>query len=219
MTRAVLFDLDGTLVQYRRSPGEVLDRSYDRLGVDPVFPVEAYYDRYDEFAERASSMRELRRECFAALAAERGRSPSLGREIAAAFDHERDQSNVEPLSGVRPMLDSLAERYALGVVTNGARDAQLTKLDATGLGQYFDTVVVAGDDCEPKPAVAPFEMALADLETKPERAVHVGDSPGTDIAGGAAAGLDTVLVAPEPEESTATYVVSSPAALRSPPWE
>lgn len=218
MTRAVLFDLDGTLVQYRRSPGEVLDRSYERLGVDPVFPVEAYYDRYDEFAERTSSMSELRRECFAALAAERGRSPSLGRELAAAFDRERDQSNVETLSGVRPMLDALAERYALGVVTNGARDAQLTKLDATGLDQYVETVVVAGDDCEPKPAVAPFEMALTDLNARPEQAVHVGDSPETDIAGGAAAGLDTVLVAPEPE-STATYVVSSPAALQSPPWE
>ncbi|WP_267161362.1 HAD family hydrolase [Halovenus salina] len=216
---AVLFDLDGTLVQYRRSPGEVLARSYERVGVDPVFPVEAYYDRYDEFAERTSSMSELRRECFAALAAERGRPPSVGREIAAAFDRERDQSNAETLPGVRPTLDTLAERYALGVVTNGVRDAQLTKLDATGLDRYFETVVVAGDDCEPKPAAAPFEMALAELAAEPTSAVHVGDTPETDVAGGAALGLDTVLVASDSQPADATYVISSPEALRSPPWE
>ena len=69
---AVTFDLDDTLVQYRRSPGEVLRASFERLGVDPMFAVEEYYARYDEFAETCDSMDQLRSDCFAALAAENG---------------------------------------------------------------------------------------------------------------------------------------------------
>jgi len=42
----VLFDLDDTLVRYRRSPEELLQASYDACGLDPIFPVEEYYERY-----------------------------------------------------------------------------------------------------------------------------------------------------------------------------
>ncbi|MFC7058643.1 HAD hydrolase-like protein [Halovenus salina] len=62
-------------------------------------------------------------------------------------------------------------------------------------------------------------MALAELAAEPTSAVHVGDTPETDVAGGAALGLDTVLVASDSQPADATYVISSPEALRSPPWE
>jgi len=150
----VLFDLDDTLIQYRRSPGEVLQASFEAVGVDELFPVAAYYDRFEEFAEKTKSMAELRAECFATLAAERGHDPALGRAVADAFDAERDQSNVELCQGVPDVLESLAADHRLGIVTNGARDAQRRKIAAVDLGRWMETTVVAGDEVPPKLASA-----------------------------------------------------------------
>ena len=189
---AVLFDLDDTLVRYVRSPGEVLRASYERLDLDPLFPVDAYYDRYTEFAEQYDAMDDLRSECFATLAEERGYDPDLGREVATTFAEERDQSNVELCPGAEAALDGLAGEYRLAVITNGAPDAQRAKMDAVDLDRWIETQVIAGHDVPPKPDAEPFEIVLDSLDATPERAVKVGDSLETDIAGANALGIESV---------------------------
>jgi len=223
---AVLFDLDDTLIRYRRSPGEVLQASFEAVGVADLFPVEAYYDRFEEFAAKTESMAELRSECFAALAAERDHDPDLGREVAAAFDAERDQSNVELRPGVPETLTELAANHRLGIVTNGARDAQRRKVDAVDLDRWMETTVVAGDEVPPKPAVEPFERALDALDATPDTAVHVGDSLDSDVAGATAAGLRSVWATAGSDAARTdavgdrkpTYRVDAVADLRTPPW-
>ncbi|MEZ3145082.1 HAD family hydrolase [Halobaculum sp. MBLA0143] len=190
----VTLDLDGTLVDYRRSPGELLAVAGDRVGVDPPFPVEAYYDRFDEFAERTDSMRELRRECFAALAAERDYDPETGRSLARAFAAERDHGNVGWCRGAERFLDGLDGRgVPYAVVTNGPRETQRQKLAAVGLDDRVEGVVFAGDDCPAKPDPEPIRRGLSVLGVGPERAVHVGDS-GTDLAAARRAGVRAVIV-------------------------
>lgn len=191
---AVTLDLDGTLVDYRRSPGAVLDRAFERVGVAPLFPVDAYYDRFAEFANRTDSMAELRRACFATLAAERGHDPALGREVAAAFADERDHGNVAWCPGARGLVDTLAERgVPTAVVTNGPPGAQRQKLSAVGIDERVATVVFAGYDCPAKPSPESVERALATLDRDPARAVHVGDSE-TDTESALAAGARAVRV-------------------------
>jgi len=72
---AVTFDLDDTLVSYRRSPGEVLAAAFDAVGVDPAFPVDAYYERFAEFNDRTDSIGELRVPSLAALLDRTGDGP------------------------------------------------------------------------------------------------------------------------------------------------
>lgn len=191
---AVTFDLDGTLLEYERSPGEVLRQSYETLDIEALFPVQAYYDRYDEFTEQYDSLDTARKECFAALAAERGEDPQLGRAVAAAFAEERDQSRVKLLPGADRVLTVAADRYRTAIITNGAVDAQRAKITALGLDNRVDTVVVAGGECQPKPSPEPFERALDTLGVEPSKTSHVGDSLDTDVAGAAAAGMRSVWV-------------------------
>ncbi|WP_226005695.1 HAD family hydrolase [Natrinema salinisoli] len=217
----VLFDLDGTLLRYERSPGEVLRASLDRVGTDPLFSVEDYYDRFDEFARRCDSMAELRSECFAALAAENGHDAALGRAVATAFDAERDQSNVELYPRAREVLETIHQQYAVGIVTNGARDAQRRKIDAVGLERWTDTIVIAGQDVPPKPAPEPFERALDALDAIPETAVHVGDSLESDVRGAADAGLHSVWVSggdTDADGPTPTYRIETIGTLLPAPW-
>lgn len=188
----ISFDLDGTLIRYERSPGDVLRASFDRLDIEPIFSVEEYYARFDEFAATADSMDELRADCFGTLASEHGYERRLGSEVAAAFDDERDQSRVELVPGAADLLAELARAHRLAIVTNGARDAQRAKIDAVSLDRWVETVVIAGHDAPPKPDPEPFERALQSLGATPATAVHVGDSLETDIAGACAAGLASI---------------------------
>ncbi|WP_132059737.1 HAD family hydrolase [Halorussus amylolyticus] len=217
----VLFDLDGTLVEYERSPGEVLEIAFERAGFDPFFEVEAYFDRFDDHLGPGVSIDEGRANCFAEIAADSGRDPEEGRAVADAFAAARDQSRVRALPGAREALDALADDFALGLVTNGPPEMQTAKLAAAGLGDHFETVVFAGHDAAAKPDPEPFEVALDALGSDPDRAIHVGDSLGSDVTGAHAAGLRSAWVqandgstpGPEPD-----YDFASVGELRNRPW-
>ena len=213
---AVTFDLDDTLVRYERSPGKVLQLSFDRLDLEPLFTVEEYYERYAEFADRYDSMAQLRSECFAALAAANGFERDLGREVAAVYEDERDQSNVELLPAAGKVLETVSERYDVGIVTNGARDTQQAKIDAVDIEQWVDTVVIAGHQVPPKPSPEPFDHALQALSASPDATVHVGDSLESDVAGARAACLDSVWIsASDSGRGEWTYRVDSVGGLLS----
>ena len=182
----VLFDLDHTLVEYRRASGELLAASFEACDLEPLFPVEAYYERFDEYREEHDSIGALRAACFAELTAERGYDPALGREVAAAYTEMRDQTNVAFVDGARTVLDRLHGEVPLGVVTNGTGEAQRAKIDA---------VVYAGEEVPAKPDTAPFERALDRLDASRDATLHVGDSLSSDVAGANAAGLHSVWLA------------------------
>ena len=42
----VLFDLDHTLVEYRRTSGELLAASFEACDLEPLFPIESCSYRY-----------------------------------------------------------------------------------------------------------------------------------------------------------------------------
>ncbi|WP_121744701.1 HAD family hydrolase [Natronorubrum halophilum] len=217
---AISFDLDNTLVRYERSPGDVLQATFDKHGFEPIFSVEQYYARYDEFAETCDSMNELRSECFASLASENGYESQLGRDIAKAFSNERDQSNVELLPAADRILETLSREYRLAIVTNGAQDAQQQKISAVNLERWIDTVVIAGHDTPPKPSPESFRRVTRSLNAAPATTVHVGDSLETDIAGATAAGLDSVWISEDAptREFDPTYRVDSLGDLFPSPW-
>ena len=192
---AVLFDLDHTLVEYRRTSGELLAASFEACDLEPLFPVEAYYERFDDLREEHDSIEALRAACFAELAAERGHDTDLGRQVAAAYSEMRDQTNVAFVDGARTVLDRLHGDLPMGVVTNGTGKAQRAKIDAVDLGRWVDVTVYAGEEVPAKPATAPFERALDRLDAEPESTIHVGDSLSSDVAGANAAGLCSVWLA------------------------
>ncbi|WP_380678062.1 HAD family hydrolase [Salinigranum sp. GCM10025319] len=216
----VLFDLDDTLVTYNRTTADLLDEAFDAVGVDPFFSAEAYFARYEEFLPITDSIEELREACFAAIAGDGGRDPAVGRDVARAFNARRDHGDVRLLPGAREVVDAFHDEYRLGIVTNGPPEVQRPKLAGAGLDDAFETVVFAGYDTDPKPDPAPFHRALSMLESESERAVHVGNSLASDVAGAHAAGLRSVWIPAYEEEETVEphYRFGSLASLRNPPW-
>lgn len=217
---AVLFDLDGTVCDYRRSSRELLAEAFDIVDVDPFFAVEDYLDTIPEVVGDFDTKAELRAACFAELAREAGRDPAVGRTVADAYAAERNHSDVEFLPGARAALDALADDHRLGLVTNGGPDTQDPKLDTLDLRDAFEVVVYAGFEASAKPDPEPFHLALDGLDADAGRTVHVGNSLETDVRGAHRAGVASAWLAdgdadPDPHPH---YVLDSMADLTDPPW-
>jgi putative hydrolase of the HAD superfamily len=218
---AVLFDLDDTLCRYNRTADDILAVAFDRLDVDPFFDATEYVERLGEFAESGDDIRDTRRKSFGAFAVEAGHDRSVGEAVADIYTDERDQSNVSFTEGAERALDALADRYRVGMVTNGDPWMQSQKLSELGIEDSFEVVVHGGHDAPYKPDPEPFHLALSELDAAPDRAVHVGNSLGSDVRGAHVAGLRSVWLAdgdgrdPEPEPH---HVVETLDELLDEPW-
>jgi putative hydrolase of the HAD superfamily len=117
--------------------------------------------------------------------------PELSPRLAALYQAER-RRRYRLFPDVVPILDRLAERYTLVLVTNGLGEIQREKVHAAGLERWFDHVVISGEVGSWKPDAAIFRRALELAEAEPYEAVMIGDSLERDIRGAAELGIRTL---------------------------
>ena len=118
---------------------------------------------------------------------------ALAATLADAFITERKALHVVfPES--RKVLDALRSRVRLGLITNGPPDLQGEKIEKSGLGAYFDTVVISGAVGYGKPRAEIFRIAMERLRCDGAPAVMVGDSLSRDVAGARNAGIKCIWV-------------------------
>lgn len=189
---AVCFDLDDTLCEYERTVEDMLTLSFDRADVEPCFDGATYRSYFDRYLEAFDDVDELREHCFAEIVRDQGRDPALGRTVAAAYADTRDPARVRARPDAVETVRSLGEEYPLALITNGDAALQTDKLERIGLADAFDETVFAGDGVPAKPEAAPFERALGALDVAPDRAVHVGNSLDSEVAGAHGSGLRAI---------------------------
>lgn len=117
-------------------------------------------------------------------------SLSLAEQGFQVFLAARHQ--VELFPDVHRTLEQLADRYTLGVITNGNADVR-----RLGLADYFRFALCAEELGVGKPDPHPFRTALQQAGVPAAAAVHIGDHPGDDIAGAQASGLRAVWFNPQ----------------------
>ncbi|USZ72554.1 HAD family hydrolase [Natronosalvus halobius] len=97
-------------------------------------------------------------------------------------------------SGVQETLSTVHEAgIDVGIVTNLTTRIQLRKIERLDLADAIDLLVTSEEVGQEKPASVMFTYPLARLECHPSDAVMVGDSIPSDVVGGNAIGLETVL--------------------------
>lgn len=98
------------------------------------------------------------------------------------------------MDGVRPLLEGLAGRARLGIVTDCQPEYVVPELEITGIRDYFRAIAVSGARGYRKPDARLFKEALRGLGVGAGQALFVGVDTGTDITGARAAGMRSVLV-------------------------
>jgi putative hydrolase of the HAD superfamily len=187
MVTAVLFDLDGTLV-------------------DRVNSIRQYALRFaEDFRQHlVSTSREDIAEVLIAADGLGYRPATRPHDIAAnlawtvrpapdeitAHWRRHFTSLAVAMDGAVEVLKTLKRLgLALGLVTNGTVRSQVQKLDILGLRPYFQVVVVSEAVGVEKPQAAIFQHALDSLSLRADHAWFVGDHPENDILGPTFKGL------------------------------
>lgn len=80
----------------------------------------------------------------------------------------------------------------LGLITNGSVRMQRGKVECLALAPMFDTILISDAEGISKPDRRIFHRALERLGVEPGRSVFVGDHPEIDIAGARAAGMQAI---------------------------
>ena len=183
--KAVLFDLDGTLLDTLADLADSTNRALRRFGF-AVHPVEAYKTLVGDGAEML-----VRR------AAGAGISDELAGRILAGMREEyakRWAEKTRPYEGVGEMLDALAQRHVpMAVLSN--KPYEFTRLCVAELLPHWRFAAVRGADAntplKPDPTAA-LEIA-GQFGVDPGEFLYVGDTD-TDMKTACAAGMFPVGV-------------------------
>ncbi|MGA0609104.1 phosphoglycolate phosphatase [Caldimonas sp. KR1-144] len=181
-TKAVLFDLDGTLADTAPDLGGAVNALRARRGLEPL-PIETLRPVASAGARGM-------------LAVGLSKSPtdadyeSLRDEFLAEYEAGLDRA-TRLFDGVRSLLDALTARgLPWGIVTNKAM--RFTAPVVASLSLEDAAVIIAGDTTpHAKPHPAPLLAACERLGITPAQAIYVGDDL-RDVQAARAAGMPSV---------------------------
>lgn len=190
----------------------MLSAAFDRAGATQFCTAGDLDEVVDEI-DTAENAIEFYEYCLHAVADRVGADETQVSAVARAYDTIIDHSDVEFVPGAETVLSDIGEEYQLGLVTNGGRETQQTKLDALGIADVFDAFAFANPEKGIKPDPSPFHRVLGELDATPEECIHIGDSLASDVAGAHAAGIDSVWIPYKnregPNEPTPTHTLDS----------
>jgi 2-haloalkanoic acid dehalogenase type II len=212
--RAIVFDLDDTLIDYRGRHLNALqyiatllenrypsgppanrwvqeffryDTNYQSIWIGQMEKDQESFQRY-RFCYALNNFRLIENEAQVDSIYQLYRKQMISHAI------------LEP--GILQLLCELRDYYQLGLITNGSADFQLPILRSTGLDKGIFDPVLCGDQVgvyKPNPAI--YMIMLNYLELEPREVVMVGDNYKHDIEGAAKLGIDTIWVNTRKEDT------------------
>ena len=183
--RAILFDLDGTLVDSERESAEAMARALARgqdiavTQADRDFIIgRSWVEIYRNLRARYPALRWTEAELIAATAAER--------------EHVFEETGITVLPGALAAIDRFAH-LGRALVTGSSRVEARQALVALGHADTFGVVLASEDVPRSKPAPDGYLAAARALGVRPEDCLVIEDST-AGIAAGVAAGAHVMAV-------------------------
>ncbi len=182
MIKAVLFDIDGTLIDSFHQNWNSYKKAFALAGIAD-FPSEELY---------LTSYHLPLRESFAHLAEDKS-VENIDKLFNIFINMDYDDDNRYILMPhVEETLQELQGKYKLGIVTGRQQLSVAEFLQECNLERYFDSVVHHGIYKHPKPNPEPLTIAMNELEVQPNETVYIGDT-WADIEASQAAGVNSIL--------------------------
>jgi len=195
MLKAILFDLDNTLLDFsgfKRESALAAAKAMKQAGLWQDEKI--IYNKINEVYEKKGIEYQL---TFGEVLHELGiEDPNLfehAKQAAIIAYNKKKYELLKPRQKVIRVLTSLKGKYKLGIVTDAPKDKAWQRLILAGLDGFFYPVVTFSDTNERKPSTTPFKKALVHLKLQPSEVLYVGDMPERDIIGAKRMGMHTCL--------------------------
>jgi len=202
---AVLFDLDGTLIEHTRPVEDLCCEVFARFE-EQLRPISCQ-QFWDTFWPKSNDMWYMMTDgvlngdvahlySFVNTLRALGAKVELGSQLLECWE-EHIVAATRPSADAHLVLDQLrAAGLRLGIVTNGYTRLQRRKARRHGLDRAVDFLLVSEEAGAHKPEPAIFDLALARAGVPADQALFVGDTLESDIMGARNAGLHAILFAP-----------------------
>jgi len=182
MIKAVIFDLDGTLLDSVETIYEVWMKFCDRLNLKRL-DLNSFRNSYDtDWLE------------FSRLILQKDISVGTKEHFLwmDIYNELRDKIVLHP--GMKDFLRRLKEEnYKIALVTGGNKDRVRKELARFGILDFFDVIVAHEDAPIPKPSPLGLLTAAKKLDVSPHECVYIGDMMG-DVVAARNAGMFAVAV-------------------------
>jgi putative hydrolase of the HAD superfamily len=191
--RAIVFDLDNTLVDFMRmkrdavhaaiegmiDAGLTLPRETVRARIDAIYQERGleFQQVFDVMLEREFGQVDPKVLASGIIAYRRARASAL-----TLYPHTQ-----------MTLLELVRRGIRLGVVSDAPRMQVWLRLCELSLHHVFDAVVTFDDTGERKPSPAPFREVLKRLDIQPGEGIMVGDWAERDVVGGKSLGMRTAF--------------------------
>ncbi|HDR7868539.1 MULTISPECIES: HAD family hydrolase [Bacillus] len=187
MIRAVLFDLDGTLLDRRQSLEQFIHDQYNRFA-SHLMNIEKseYYSRFLELDNNGYTWKD---KVYATLLCEYNITTLTPEQLLHDYI-TNFQHHCIPFQNMHELLQRLTQQnIKIGIITNGFTDFQMNNLRALNIHTYTNTILVSEAEGIKKPHPEIFERALQKLDVKAAECLYVGDHPENDVLGSERVGI------------------------------
>lgn len=206
MIKAVLFDLDGTLLDRDASLENFVELQYFRLRKQlGHINKDLYKERFIELDCHGYVWKD---QVYQQLIQEFGIKDITWEELLEDYK-QNFKSSCIAFPYLKEMLKDLSARSVkLGMITNGYGQFQLDNIVALDIYHYFQSVLISEWEGMKKPNQSIFQKSLRELNVQPYEAVYVGDHPINDMDGANQVGMRTIWIKNGEQDVKADYKIA-----------
>lgn len=195
MTKAILLDVDNTLLDFNASAREaaiLTARDFSVPLPKDFFPVfkEINDKLWLKIEDGSLDKQGLHRMRWATIFA------SLGVDFDGVVFEEQFRQNMAfcavPVEGAEELLTYLKAKYPLYVASNASAALQASRLRLAELDEFFTDKFLSEDIGVAKPDERFWAHCANALALSPSELIMIGDSPSADIKGAHAFGIKTI---------------------------
>jgi putative hydrolase of the HAD superfamily len=193
LIRAIIFDLDNTLVDFMKMKSEAVNAAIEgMIDAGLQLPRDAVKARIDAIYQEQGL--EYQRVFDALLESELGRiDPKILASGIVAYRRGRESALVLYPHVQMTLLELVKRGILLGVVSDAPQSQVWLRLCSLMLQHVFDAVVTFEDTGERKPMPGPFREVLRRLGVGSHEALMIGDWAERDVVGAKSLGMKTVF--------------------------
>ncbi|MDD1368819.1 HAD-IA family hydrolase [Bacillus sp. MHSD_36] len=187
MIRAVLFDLDGTLLDRRQSLEQFIPDQYNRF-TSHLMNIEKseYCSRFLELDNNGYTWKD---KVYTTLLSEYNITTLTPEQLLHDYI-TNFQHHCIPFQNMHELLQRLTQQnIKIGIITNGFTDFQMNNLRALNIHTYTNTILISEAEGIKKPHPEIFERALKKLDVQATECLYVGDHPENDVLGSERVGI------------------------------